>query len=254
LKIVRRVLIAAAVTLALLALGVNWVVPVVTSIYAARNAPAIARLVPGELKDLSISPAPGHKLSYFGYEFEVPWTDLDQTQTRLHPENHPNQVVLTFRSGLHLQVTVLPAKEFIDNLGASFPGSPQAMNNFIEASFGHEATQSDYIFLKRLYEFTPAKMNCWSLSQRVHYREGFLLILKSASLPLWAKGGIFNIQSGSYKGFQQGAPQIRPPGIAASLYSNDGAVEFIFSQKNYQNSAGVSQSEINRVVQSLHKL
>jgi len=35
------------------------------------------------LKDLSTSTAPGRKLSYFGYEFDVPWDDLDEQKTRL---------------------------------------------------------------------------------------------------------------------------------------------------------------------------
>jgi len=37
------------------------------------------------LKDTSVSEAPGTKLSYFGYEFEVPWSDLDESQTKLYP-------------------------------------------------------------------------------------------------------------------------------------------------------------------------
>jgi hypothetical protein len=38
-----------------------------------------------------------------------------------------------------------------------------------------------------------------------------------------------------------------------TLYSENGGVEFVFSQKKYQNPAGVSQAEINRVIQSVRK-
>jgi hypothetical protein len=38
---------------------------------------------PTELKDLVISIAPGRQLSYCGYEFEVPWNDVDEQKTRL---------------------------------------------------------------------------------------------------------------------------------------------------------------------------
>ena len=36
-------------------------------------------------------------------------------------------------------------------------------------------------------------------------------------------------------------------------YSDDGSVELIFSEKNYKIPAGVTQPEINRIIQSLHK-
>jgi len=55
------------------------------------------------------------------------------------------------------------------------------------------------------------------------------------------------------KGFQDGNPQVRQDEIIVHLFSDDGSVEMIFLQKNYQNPNGVSQPEINRIVQSLHK-
>lgn len=216
----------------------------------AKKAPQIARLVPKELNDFSVSSASGQKVSYFGYEFEVPWDDIDPTQTKLYPEANPNKVVLTFRSGLRLSFTALPAKEYVKGLASMAHTSPQ----LIEAAYGVEATQSDYGFLKRLYELTPEKMNYWSVSPSVHYREGMLLTIKSISLLSWAKGGLFNIQNRDYRGFQQGSPQVHPNGIAVDLYSDDGSVEFIFNQKGYDRPAGVSQPEINRIAQTLRKV
>ena len=46
--------------------------------------------MPTELKDVSTSRLPEEKLSYFGYEFEVPWSDLDESQTRVLPESKHN--------------------------------------------------------------------------------------------------------------------------------------------------------------------
>jgi hypothetical protein len=37
------------------------------------------------------------------------------------------------------------------------------------------------------------------------------------------------------------------------LYSDEGRVEMIFFQADYRNYKGVTQPEINRIVQSLHK-
>jgi hypothetical protein len=104
-----------------------------------------------------------------------------------------------------------------------------------------------------LYEFTPEKMNHWSLSDQVHTREEFFLLVKSIALPRSAETGIFNLQNQSYKGFQDGNPQVRQNEIVVHLFSDEGSVEMMFWQKVYQNATGVSQPEINRIVQSLHK-
>ncbi len=62
-----------------------------------------------------------------------------------------------------MSFTALPAKEYVKGLASTAHTSPQ----LIEAAYGVEATQSDYGFLKRLYELTPEKMN---YSERVAER------------------------------------------------------------------------------------
>jgi len=247
LRLLRRILVTLVITLAVVIFGVYWIAPVALSFDAARKAPPVARVVPTDLKDQSVSQAPGKKLSYFGYGFEVPWSDLDETQTKLYPKDKPdkNRVVLVFRSGLRLWVTAIPAREWANLLSAETKISPRA----IESTFG----QSDYSFVKGLYEFTPDRMNHWALSPRVHAREEVLLIIKSIGLSKSADTGIFNVQDQNFKGFQQGNPQVRQDGIIVQLFSDEGSVEFILLPKDYQNPAGVTQAEINRIIQSLHK-
>lgn len=242
-----RILAIVATTIAVIAFFVYWAGPVGLSIWTAWKAPSRASLTPVNLKDSSISQGPGNRLSYFGYEFEVPWNDIDG-----EGKLTPNRVLLTFRSGLQITATAFPAKEFVNGVASSFFGmSPQDF----EAKFGYEVTRSDYEFLNRLYEFTPKKMNYWALSSSVHYRECLLLMIKSTSLLPWAAdSGIFTIRNQSYAGFQQGNPQARPTGFVVDLYSDEGGIEFILNQKDYQNPAGVSQAEINRLIQSLHKI
>lgn len=67
-----------------------------------------------------------------------------------------------------------------------------------------------------------------------------------------ADTGIFNIQNQEFKGFQQGDPQVPQAKLALNLYSNEGSVEFIFFEKD-KNAAGVTQPEINRIIQTLRK-
>jgi hypothetical protein len=223
---------------------VFWIAPAVLSFDMARKAPPVARVVPKNLDDLSISQALGTKLAYFGYEFEVPWTDLDQTQTKLSPAENPRKAVLTFRSGLRMAVTAIPPREWAKDLAAEMK-VPQER---VESTFG----QSDYDFLKNLYEFTPAKMHYWD-AYRTLSHEQFLLLVKSISLTKWADSGIFKIENQGFKGFQEGNPQARQDGISVHLLSDEGSVEFIFLQKDYGQPGGLMQPEINRIIQSLQR-
>ena len=250
-RILRRILITTVVTIAVVAVGVFWAAPVALSFYAAKKVPPVARVVPTELNDKSVSAAPGTKLSYLGYEFEVPWTDLDETQTKLYPNDKPEKTKadLHFRSGLRLWVTALPPHVWTNDSDCCTKGVALA----VASAFGQEVTRSDYSFERAVYEFTPKKMHYWSLSPRVHYSEQGVLVSKSIMLAGWAESGIFNVQNQSYKGFQQGNPQVRPNRLLVDLHSYDGSVEMAFFQTDYKNPAGLTQPEINRMVQSLRK-
>jgi hypothetical protein len=245
-RILRRIVIAAPILIVVLVACVGWVAPIALSFYAARKAPAIARIVPTELKEQSVSQAPGTRLTYLGYQFEVPWTDLDETQTKLYPKekSEQNRVDLRFRSGLRLVVTAAPQGEFGKTVCEETHISPQDF----EASFG----KSDYSFLRTVYEFSPERMNHWSVSTAVHAREGVLLTLKSLIPSKSAVSGIFKVGNQNYQGFQQGDPRVREDAINLELFSDDGGIEFILLQKGYR-SGPVTQPELNRIIQSLHK-
>jgi hypothetical protein len=110
LKRIRRILIALVIVIAAIFVGVNWIIPVGLSSYMQKKAPPVTRVVPIELKDERVSTAPGKKLSYFGYEFEVPWSDIDAAQTQLYPKykSTKNMVDLRFRSGLRMLASSSP--------------------------------------------------------------------------------------------------------------------------------------------------
>ena len=249
-RLAGRISLTVVITVTVIWAVMRWAAPVALSYYSARKALPIVRVVPTDLKDLSVSQAPGMKLSYLGYEFEVPWTDLDESQTKLYPsaKTQKTRVDLHFRSGLRLLVTALPSKEMIDGLSKDFKVSPQAL----ERVFGRDTMESDYSFLKAVYEFTPDKMNHWDFRRGMMNRDEFLLIIKSMVISSAAASGIFTIQGQNCMGFQQGNPQSRPHGIVVSLYSEKASVEMIFSQKDYRKSVGITQPEINRVVRSIH--
>lgn len=250
-RLLRRILIRVVVTLAVVFVGLNWIAPVAVSFYAAKKAPPVASVIPTELKDKSVSEASGTRLSYFGYKFEVPWSDLDETQTALYPKDKPEKtkVDLHFRSGLRLVVSAHSPREWVNQLPTELSVSPRAL----DSTFGRETMKSDYSFSETLYEFTPDKMNHWAFFQSSLNRDEFLLIIKSMAVSKSAETGIFRVQNQGYKGFQEGNPLIRQDAIEVRLFSDEDGVEMIFFQKGYKNSAGVTQPEINRIVQSLHK-
>ncbi|HLW85095.1 MAG TPA: hypothetical protein VKR60_07775 [Candidatus Sulfotelmatobacter sp.] len=230
-KLLRLILIAVVVIVAAL----SWIGPAGV-LYFAKTAPAVVRVVPTNLQDQSTSQAAGTKLSYFGCEFEVPWNDLDQSQTRVFPENehHMHMVWVSFHSGLKLFVAITPRNEVVP----------------------------DYSVLKRIYESTPDNVHYWSLIEGWGYRDAHLLLAKWAFLQSIgdpgggsnpAETGIFNLQSQGYNGFQYGDPRTRPDVLQLRLYSDDVRVDVKFLQGGYYEAAGVTQPEINRIVQSLHR-
>jgi hypothetical protein len=250
-RLFRRILATTVITVAVILAGLYRIAPIAISFYTARKALPVARIVPTELKDHSVSQAPGTRLSYLGYEFEVPWSDLDEAKTALYPRDKPEKtrVVLAFRSGLRLMVTAVAAREFAQLWATDFKMPPQ---NF-EAVFGRGTATSDYTFVRKVYEFTPAKMHYWSLSTGVHYREHVMLIIKSIMPVKAADTGIFYVQNQEYRGFQQGNPEIRQDRLVLDLYSDEKHFEVMFLQKDYRNAAGVTQPEINRVIQSVRR-
>jgi hypothetical protein len=125
-----------------------------------------------------------------------------------------------------------------------------------------EGAVPDYVLLKRAYEITPDQIHYWPLIEGWGYRDAHLLLAKWAFLqgighpggglnP--AETGIFNLKSQRYNGFQYGDPQSRPDVLELRLYSDDGRVDIKFLQGGYDEPTGITQPEINRIVQSLHK-
>ncbi len=253
-RLLRRILITAAITVAVIGLGVYWIAPVALSFNAARTATTVERVAPADLKDFSISDASGRKFSYFGYEFEIPRNDLDESHITLVPKDNPYMVGLIFRSGLVVLVSASPPRVFPFGFAHGFKPPPQNIEQGLERVFGHQAMQSDYEFVKNLYQFTPDKMHFWALSPSVHYREQMVLLLKgTVASPGSAETGIFNVGSRDYRGFQLGDPKAHARRVAVHLYSDEGSIEFTFGIKDPNSPAAITQPEINRVVQSLHK-
>lgn len=252
-RIVRRILITLVVTLTFVFVGIYCISPIALSFYGSSKAIPITRIVPADLKDLSVSSSNGAKLSYIGYEFDVPWNDLDGSKTLLFPKDklEKTRVILTFKSGLRLMATKCTPHEMADTF---MHGDIKMTPDAFAAVFGPKAVDSDYEFTKRVMEFSPDRMHHWSLGPPIHAREEVLLVTKSMLPSKSAESGIFNVHNAIYQGFQQGnpeAPSAKQDGVLLTLYATSDTFEVLFAQK--ESTHLITQPEINRIIQTLYR-
>jgi hypothetical protein len=207
----------------------------------SRKLPFVNR-TPVELTDLSISRAPGLTLSYFGYEFDVPWTDIDEAKTKIIGGN---KVIIFFRSGNVLSVWSGPPHEFMNG----FFELGKIDRDTFQKVYGDEALHSDYDFKRLILETTPDKITLLS-SKKTAVSQSVLLTVKALSVPGDPNSGIFAVQGKEFKGFQYGCPQSPPKHLSAELFPEDGHLDLLFGQYG---PTVISQADINRIVQTIHK-
>jgi hypothetical protein len=201
----------------------------------------VTRITPTEIKDSSISQSSGTQLCYLGYQFQVPWDDVDPSKGVVHPGRSAS---VTFRSEHSLVMMSGPPHEFVDTLLTS-----TELRAKFERLFG-PALHSDYEFHRLIWEATPAKSPFVPKLEAA--RELILLTLKSISAPRGAETGIFAVRTREFKGFQFGSPQKSPGSVDVELFSDTGSLDFIFLQK-IGGPVMLTQSDINRVLSTLRE-
>jgi len=185
------------------------------------------------------------KLSYFGYEFEIPWTDIDKEKTKIVGGN---KAIIAFRSGNVLSVWTGPPHEFMNGLLEQLKIDRDTFRKL----YGDEALQSDYNFQRLILETTPDKITLLS-SRKTAVSQGVLLMVKGICVPGDPNSGIFAVQGKEFKGFQYGRPQSPPKQLSVELFPEDGHLALLFGQKK-DGPTVISQADINRVVQTIHKV
>jgi hypothetical protein len=206
--------------------------------YGFRKVPVV-HMVPAELNDRSVNLVSGTKLSSFGYEFEVPWQDveLDKIQRKV-------MMLIPFHSGLEILVGHGSTHDLIDTVISETKTNPQEFRSkYLESS------QSDYDFLNLVLNTTPSQVRLLDSKQEVGRRSS-LIILKAIIVP--GDSGIFRVDTPDLHGFQYGDPAKNPRKIMVTLYSAKNNVEFTFARKDMKPLA-ISQADINRIVQTVRE-
>ena len=212
--------------------------------YLTRKAPVL-RGTPAQLMDSSISRSPGRKLSYLGYEFEVPWNDVDGAKSGLIPDS--NKAMIVFQSGNSLSVWHGSPRAFLN----SVLSNDKIDQNTLRRIVGDDALQSDYALYRTILRMTPDKMTPFE-SQSDAANHALLLLVKGICMPPGSESGVFAVSAGEFSGFQFGRPANPSGELSVRLFSDSSSLNFIFVQKA-GGSTVISQPDINRILYTLRK-
>jgi hypothetical protein len=212
--------------------------------YLTRNTPAVS-MAPAQLADFSISQSPGKKLSYFGYEFEVPWNDVDEAKSGLIPDS--NKAMIVFQSGNSLSVWHGSPRAFLNTILSN----DKIDQNTLRRIVGDEALQSDNALYRTILQMTPDKMTPFE-SQSDAANQALLLLVKGICMPPGAESGIFSVNAGEFSGFQFGRPANPSGEVSVRLFSESSSLNFIFIHKAGGPTV-ISQPDINRILHTLHR-
>jgi hypothetical protein len=220
-----------ATMFALEARYVGWKMPIVKS-------------TPRDLPDLAVSSKPVQKLSYFGYEFEVPW-EVDEAKSR----QAGKMQIIAFRSGNVLLFSKMAPKEFVNTFLSSAKVDPEELQQL----YGEHALASDYALHRLILEATPTKVGL--LTPRKQAVGGaMLLVIKGVIVPKSGESGIFRVRTKEFQGFQYGDPQQRPKSVDVEIFADDGGFGLVFAVPQKEPVPTISQVDINRIIQSLRKI
>lgn len=204
----------------------------------------LVKKTPMELRDLSISQAPGQKLSYFGYQFEVPW-DIDHEKTK----QTGKMELIAFHTGNALVFSRAAPKEFVH----TFLSATKVNQDKVRNLWGAEALASDYSLHRLILEATPGEVTLFTRREDA-VRNSMLILFKGVMMPRGGESGIFRVRTDKFQGFQYGDPQARPKSLNVEIFADDGGLSFAFAQKGQGFSPAITQAEINRVIQTVRKI
>ena len=205
---------------------------------SARSQPELG-IVPKPLTDVSIDWSEGRTFSFFGYQFEAPWTEVRQEKIL------KSIAIVNFSNGASV-IFFDPAKG-VDFL-ATLTGKGTKNEATLKKIFSDEATRSNYGLRSAILYLTPGDLRLFSSRQEM-VASSVLLMMK----PTWAKGkkgGLYSFQTERIRGFQDGDPAYKRVMIYA-FDAQDHEIQLVIASGQAANQ-NFTQSEVNRIVHSLH--
>jgi len=195
-------------------------------------------VVPERLSDTSVSANQGTMLSYFGYQYEVPWTDIVKVN------QSGTMVAVAFKSGealVFFDPASAPDGAKIISVGAADPRN-------VLSVFGPEAMQSNYALASTILNLTPKRISLW-ISPREAAGTAILLGLKRIYTAN-AETGLFSLKTSRYRGYQRGDPQ-RTRNVDFSVFDDqDHEFHFIVGTAPGK-PLTITQPDINHILDTL---
>lgn len=204
----------------------------------------VLSVIPQDLRDTAPSKQPGLKLSAYGYEFEVPWRDIDKDKT----QSGESVIVYYFRSG---PVLMFRNPEKAANAKEIFFADDKKRKVAMQV-WGAKTLESNFTLTKATLEASPAQISVFAPRLKV-VGLGTLLTVK-IMFAMGGETGIFAFDTPTVRGFQMGDPDKRPKFISVKAFDmGDHQLELTFGMQ--KGSTGqIIQADVNRVLQTVRRL
>jgi hypothetical protein len=211
-----------------------------TTRWMGRRVPAV-RIAPRPLMDYSVLSGPTTTISYFGYEFEVPWNAAAKVKG-----GKASIVQLQFDSGQSL-IFIVPANQ--DGLLSEIVQDRSLNMSNLQPVLGDLTSNSAYDQFAALLDTTPQSVRAFGPRAQA-VRGATLLTIKAIAVGPGLATGVFSFKFADKQGFEIGDPQ-KSKRVDLEVFGMGGHhVEILlFAGKDIAN---FSQSEINRILTSLH--
>jgi hypothetical protein len=199
-------------------------------------------VVPQPLPTTPAETSLGKSFSYFGYEFESPWTEVTferKTQT---------VAVLNFSGG---QVISVLGWRDGDGMVQAIKGGSAQRGAALDPVFGEGTVRSDYELISRTLNVTPADLRILSSRQKM-VGNSVLLRIKQIDLPR-IKHGVYSFQTNSFRGFQKGDPLQDAMVIIEAFDAQDRKIQLWIGAKP-DASPKLTQADINRILYSFRPI
>ncbi len=203
-----------------------------------RNEPKLWN-VPKPLSLGAPTPSVGRKFSYFGYEFDAPWTEL------IRERKTESLAILNFSTGGFIEV-LAPSKNGNELDAMKHEAAKQGVD--IRSVFGDETTRSNYALRSKVLSLTPRDLRLFSSRQEM-VANSVLLILKKIETNHF-RGGLFSFRTEWFRGFQEGDPVLDKMVIVEAFDSQDHKIELYIGSEPAAKSKP-SQTNINQILLSL---
>ena len=196
-------------------------------------------IVPTPLADVSIEQNAGRNFIFYGYQFEVPRTDVNR-------EEHLRNMELVYFSNNLVMMLHDPAQS-VKQL-KELTGEGTKNEAALKRLFGEEATRSNYALRSKILNLTPRDLHL-SFSRQKMVSSSVLLALK----PMWAgapQNGLYSFQTKWLRGFQEGNPTRDKTVTIDAFDAYDREIELSIGRAPGA-SQNVTQPELNRIIYSL---